>query len=121
MRTVLTAIALAAAVVVSAAAQSKSVYKIGDGVKAPELVREVKPIYPRGAMDRKVQGVVELKVVVQSDGTVGENVQVTKSLDPDLDDSAITAVKQWSFRPGTKDGTAVDVEVNVEMTFTIRK
>lgn len=120
MRTVLTATALAAALVVSAAAQSKPVYHVGDGVKAPVLVRDVKPNYTQKAKDRKVQGSVGLKIVVQSDGSVADNVQVTKSLDPDLDQAAITAVKQWSFRPGTKDGAAVDVEVDVEMTFTIR-
>ena len=120
MRTMLTVIAVAAAAIVSAAAQSKPVYKVGDGVKAPELVREVKPIYTQTAKDRGVQGAVELEVVVQSDGTVGDNVQVTKSLDPDLDQAAITAIKQWTFRPGTKDGTAVNVEVKVEMTFTLK-
>jgi hypothetical protein len=29
-------------------------------------------------------------------------------------------VKQWQFTPGTKDGVAVPVLVDVEMTFTLR-
>jgi TonB family protein len=45
---------------------------------------------------------------------------VTKSLDEQLDQQAIIAVKQWQFRPGTKAGTPVDVEVNIELTFTLR-
>jgi TonB family protein len=121
MRTVLTAGVLAAVFIVSAAAQSKPVYKVGqDGVKAPVLTYEVKPIYSASAKERKVQGKVELKVVVQADGTVGDEVKVASSLDPDLDQAAITAVKQWRFNPGTKDGQAVDVTVDIEMTFTLK-
>jgi len=121
MRTVLTAAGLAAAFVVSAAAQSKPVYQVGqEGIKAPVLSYEVKPNYSKDAMDRKVQGTVELKVIVQADGTVADHVEVTKSLDPDLDQAAISAAKQWRFRPGTKDDKAVDVQVSLEMTFTLR-
>lgn len=120
MRTILTTAALAAALLAPAAAQTKEVYKPGkDGVKAPVLVREVKPQYTKDAMDRKVQGSVEVKAVVLADGTVGD-VEVTKSLDPDLDQEAVKATKQWRFRPGTKDDKPVDVEVNIELTFTLK-
>lgn len=97
-----------------------NVYKPGqDGVTAPVLVRDVKPQYTEDARARRVQGSVELAAVVLSDGTVGE-LRVTKSLDTDLDQQAIKAAKQWTFKPGTKDGKPVDVEVNIELTFTLR-
>lgn len=115
----LPAAALAVALVAPAAAQNE-VYKPGNGVKSPVLVREVKPQYTKAAMDRKVQGVVEMQCVVLTDGTVDDNVKVTKSLDSDLDQQAVIALKQWTFRPGTKDDKAVPVQVNVEMTFTLR-
>ena len=119
MRRMLTAVALAATLVLSGAAQSQT-YKPGqDGVKAPVLTKEVKPKYTDAAKARGVQGNVETKAIVLADGTVGD-VEVTKSLDPDLDAAAIYAVKQWQFRPGTKDGKAVDVEVQIEMTFTLK-
>lgn len=121
MRTVLTAAALAAAIVATASAGSAQVYKIGqDGVKAPVLVQEVKPQYTKDAKARGVQGSVEIIAVVKADGTVDENVRVTKSLDPELDDEAVKAARQWRFRPGTKDGAAVAVEVNIELTFTLK-
>jgi protein TonB len=111
--------ALAFALVAPAAAQNQ-VYKPGNGVAAPVLVREVKPKYPKDAMDRKVQGVVDMQCVVRTDGTVDDNIKVLKSLDPELDQQAVDALKQWRFRPGTKDGKAVPVQVDVEMTFTVR-
>ena len=119
MRTILTVAALAAALAVSAAAQSKP-YKVGeDGVKSPVLIKMVKAQYTQDAKERNVQGTVELKTVVLRDGTIGAT-EVTKPLDPDLDRAAIDALKQWRFRPGTKDEKPVDVEISVELTFTLR-
>ena len=121
MGKLLMTVVVAAGLVATAAAQSKPVYQIGkDGVKAPVLIYEVKPNYTQNAKDRKVQGTVELKAVVQSDGTLAEDIQVVTSLDPDLDQQAINALRRWRFRPGTKDDHAVDVEVNIEMTFTLK-
>jgi protein TonB len=97
------------------------VYEIGNGVKAPVLIKEVKPNYTAGAMRRKVEGVVEMQVVVLADGAVADGVKVTRSLDDELDQEAIKAVKQWKFRPGTKDDYPVAVQVNVEMSFTLKK
>jgi TonB family protein len=43
-----------------------------------------------------------------------------RSLDEDLDQQAIKAIKQWTFKPGTKDGDPVAVQVFIELTFTLR-
>ena len=102
-----------------ASAQEPPPYKPGGGVTMPRLIKEVKPSYTVEAMRAKIQGVVRLQVVVKTDGTVGD-VQVIQSLDPLLDPQAINAVKQWTFAAGTKDGQAVPVAVEVEMTFTLR-
>ena len=47
---------------------------------------------------------------------------MTKSLDEKygLDAQAVTAMKKWRFKPGTKDGKPVAVEVMVEMSFKLR-
>jgi TonB family protein len=84
-------------------------------------VREVKPKYTKAAMDAKIQGAVWLEAVVLEDGTVGA-VRVTKSLDTEhgLDVEAVNAMKQWTFKPGTKDGKAVPVQIDVEMTFRLK-
>ena len=94
----------------------------GNGVAAPRLVKDEKPKYTAEAMRAKIAGTVWLEVVVLADGKVGD-VRVTQSLDREfgLDDQAIAAVKQWEFKPGTKDGVAVPVAVKIEMTFTLRK
>ena len=96
-----------------------TVYDVGHGVKSPVLLHEVKPDYTESAKKRKVQGTVEMQEVVTTEGTV-RDIRVTRSLDPDLDAQAVKAAQQWRFRPGTKDGTPVNVRVLVELTFTLR-
>jgi protein TonB len=95
------------------------VYKPGDGVSAPILVKEVKPQYTAKAKDARIQGTVLLECVVETDGRVGD-VKVARSLDEDLDLEAVKAARQWRFEPGTKDGKAVRVQITLEMTFTLR-
>ena len=98
------------------------VFRPGGGVTAPKVTKEVRVGYTPDAMRAKVQGGVVLEAVVRADGTVGE-VRVMRSLDTryGLDDEAVKALKQWQFTPGQKDGAAVPVVVQVEMTFTIGK
>jgi TonB family protein len=120
MRKLITAAAFILVMAPAWMSAAQDVYKPGNGVKSPVLIKEVKPNYTKDAMDRKVQGVVEMECVVRTDGTVDDEVKVTKSLDADLDQQAVIALKQWRFRPGTKDDKAVPVQVNVEMTFTLR-
>ena len=118
MRTLILATVLGAAFLQHA---DEKVYKIGDpGVTAPVVTYSKKPNYTDDAMRRKVQGTVILTAVVKTDGTVRDNVQVVQSLDPDLDAQAVKAAKLWTFTPGTKDDTPVNVFVRIELTFTLR-
>jgi len=119
VRSILTVAALSVVLAGGGLAAQEQVYKIGEGVKSPVLIREVKPNYTSAAKDRKVTGTVEVDAVILKDGTVGE-VTVKRSLDEDLDQEAVKAVKQWRFRPGTKDGEPVAVQVFIELTFTLR-
>jgi TonB family protein len=119
VRNILIVSALSAIVGGAALAQTETVYQPGEGVTVPSLIKEVKPTYTEAAMRRRAQGTVVTSCVVLADGTVGD-VTVTTSLDSDLDQSAIAAVKQWRFKPGTKDGKPVPVQVSVELAFTLR-
>jgi TonB family protein len=90
------------------------------GVTPPAVVYERKPDYPEAAKQAKVQGTVLMQCVVQTSG-VCDDVRVTKPLDSMwLDQEAIRALQQWRFRPGTRMGEPVPVQVNVEFRFTVR-
>jgi TonB family protein len=91
------------------------------GVSLPTVLSDVKPQYTGAALQAKIQGDVELEIVVRADGTV-DDVNVTKSLDTvhGLDEAAVEAARLWAFTPGTKDGRPVDVRVHLTMRFTLK-
>jgi periplasmic protein TonB len=98
------------------------VYRRNEGVTIPRLIEGPNPKYTPDAMSAHIEGEVKLEAIVQADGTVGD-IRVVRSLDKKfgLDDQAVAALKRWRFAPGRKDGAAVPVLVEVEMTFRMRK
>jgi TonB family protein len=107
--------------VAAAGNQSETVYPPGNGVSLPQVVKEVRPEYTSEAMQQRIEGKVLLAVVVAKDGSVAD-VKVSRSLDAvcGLDTSAVEAAKQWTFKPGLKDGKPVAVSIHVEMAFTLK-
>lgn len=97
------------------------VYQVGNGVVSPVPIVQPKPAYTSDAMRAKIQGEVWLQCVVESDGSVNR-CSVQRSLDPTfgLDQEAIKAAQRWRFRPGTRMGEPVAVQVGLIMSFTLR-
>ena len=94
-------------------------YQPGSGVEPPVLLREVRPGYTDEARRQSIEGDVMLEIVVRHDGSVG-NVRVTRSLGAGLEQKAIDAVRQWKFGPARRQGTPVDVVVEVSVEFKLR-
>ena len=118
--TVLAATAFALLVVASATS-AQQVYRTGDGVTMPVVVKNVKPDYTPDALAERIEGVVTLEAVVRADGSVGD-VTVTESLDKEkgLDEQAVRAMTQWEFKSGRKDDMPVPVLITVKMSFRVR-
>jgi TonB family protein len=97
------------------------VYEVGADVRSPVLLYEVKPQYTPDAMRIRIQGEVLLSAVVGPDGTVSR-LRVVRSLDPTsgLDEQALDAVRRWRFKPGTRFGQPVAVQVQISVGFTMR-
>lgn len=107
---------------VTSSDQQRDVYSAKQtGVTTPKLVKQVNPRYTPEALHARIEGIVKVEAVVLADGKVGD-VKITQSLDKEfgLDDRAIAAVKKWEFEPGRKDGKAVAVRVEIEMSFALR-
>ena len=94
-------------------------YRPGSGITPPELLKEVRPAFTDEARRQGIEGDVVLEIVVRSDGSVGD-VKVLQGLGGGLNRNAIEAVRQWRFRPAQRQGTAVDVMVEVAVAFKLR-
>jgi len=95
-------------------AQGDEVYNVGNGVSSPRVVHQVAPEHPSKGF--RISGTVLIALIVTSKGEP-DDVKVVRSLEKDVDQSAVDAVKQWRFEPGTKDGKPVAVKISVEIRF----
>jgi TonB family protein len=81
------------------------------------LLERVEPQYPEPARQQHVQGPVELKVLVGTDGLVRR--LTTISGDPLLVSAATDAVRQWRFKPHELKGKVVEFETRVTVNFAL--
>jgi TonB family protein len=93
--------------------------RVGGDVRPPVVIRRVEPQYSEQAREARAQGTVVLEAIVRKDGSV-DIVRVVHSIGYGLDVSAIEALKQWVFKPGTKNGDPVDIAINIEVNFNLR-
>jgi TonB family protein len=93
-------------------------FRIGGGVSPPVPIYKVEPEYSEEARKAKFQGTVLLAIVVDVEGRT-RDIRVLRPLGMGLDEKAIEAVQKWRFRPGYKDGKAVPVMANVEVSFRL--
>jgi TonB family protein len=91
------------------------------GVTGPTVLYRVAPLYTAEAARAKVHGTVLLNAVVLPTGQVGD-VVVAASLDKEhgMDGQAVRALRNWRFKPASKDGLPVAVVVSVELTVNIQ-
>jgi TonB family protein len=82
----------------------------------PVPFRKVDPKYIATAVADRVEGRVQLLCVINKEGHV-EQVELVRSLDPRLDQSAMEALSKWLFRPAHRSGLPVEVDVMVEIPF----
>ena len=93
------------------------------GVTYPVLIEstKVQPKYPELARKAKVTGNIILEAIVRKDGTVGQ-VKVLRSPGANLgfEEAAISAVKQWRYKPGVQNGRPVDVYFTIIVEFILK-
>ncbi len=85
----------------------------------PLYLKNPRPEYPELARRRRFQGTVLLEVLVKKDGRPGD-VKISRSSGhPSLDRAALAAVKKWVFKPGSKNGKAMEMRVKIPIRFQL--
>ena len=83
----------------------------------PRMIRNVRPEYPVAAFEEKVEGTVELEILIDATGRVVQT-DVKKSI-PQLDQAAIHCVSKWQFSPARRKGRPVAVNASAPIVFRI--
>jgi TonB family protein len=85
----------------------------------PKLIKRVDPIYPKELRKQGIQGIVILEVTTDIYG-VPKKVEVLKSENSLLNQSAIDAVKQWVYEPDVKEGKPVPGVFTVTVRYKLK-
>ena len=81
------------------------------------LVHYVRPIYPKNAKRRHIQGTVKLRAVISERGELC-NIEVLQG-DPVLVSAAEAAVKKWRYAPCLLNGKAVKLVTPIDVPFSL--
>jgi TonB family protein len=95
------------------------VFTVENGMSPPRVIHRVDPTYSDAARQTQQHGLVQLEGMVETDGTI-DRLRIVQRVDPDLDQHALDAVKQWQFEPGRKNGQAVPVRLVININFSTR-
>jgi TonB family protein len=85
-------------------------------VTPPMAIRTVTPVYPYDLRRLGLEGSAEVLCLIDENGTV-QNAGYLDATDLAFADSAIAAAKQWSFAPGTRNGTRVPMHAVIPFRF----
>lgn len=77
-------------------------------------------IYPQSAIDKGIQGTVNVKFIITKTGEVTK-VSVLSGVSPDLDSEAVRVISNMPpWNPGMKDGKPVNVEFDIPVPFQLK-
>jgi protein TonB len=88
-------------------------------VTAGVLLKRVNPEYPKKARKQHIEGTVRLHAIIAKDGSMN-NLEVLSG-DPLLVDAALKAVRQWRYQPTLLNGSPVEVDTTIDVTFALNK
>lgn len=91
-----------------------------DGIPGKKLVplSQPPPLYPVVARHNHMNGSALLRAIVDINGSI-RKVEAVGATSPLFIESSIGAVKDWKYKPPTKDGRPVEVETVIEVNYII--
>jgi TonB family protein len=85
----------------------------------PQLLRHDRPVYPAIALQRRVEGEVELRVAVSAEGRVTRVEPAGSPVGFGFDDAALRAARSAVYRPAQRNGEAVPSETTLRIRFVL--
>jgi iron complex outermembrane receptor protein len=85
-------------------------------IRPPAVETKVDAVYPADALASGRKVTVAVRVTVGADGSV-TNPEIVESGGPQFDAAALTAIRQWKFRPAMRADTPVASRIRVPFLF----
>lgn len=93
--------------------------RMGGTVLEAKIINRVIPVYPRLALQARLEGTVQFTAIIARDGTI-QNLQLLSG-HPLFVQAATEAVKQWRYRPTLLNGEPVEVVAPIEVKFILNR
>ena len=93
-----------------------SAFNLAEIDQKPRPIFQTAPAFPNEMRGKKLEGVVSILFVVDSDGKV-TNPRIEKSTHPAFEKPALDAIKQWKFEPAIKAGRRVSCKMRASIRF----
>lgn len=97
---------------------SNQVLPFGEGMNRPQLVGGPEPVFPREALEARVEGTLLARCVITTEGAL-TNCRILKSL-PFLDQPVLAALAQRHYTPVSFQGRPVAVEYTIPFKFKLQ-
>ena len=87
-------------------------HQVGRSITPPRVVTRVEPVWPQGA-----RGIVIVATVITTEGRVcaARVVKIAPELGIEMEQRALTAVRQWRFEPATRNGAPISVVYHLSL------
>jgi len=87
--------------------------------REPELIKRTAPEYPEDAVQKGIEGAVDLAFVVSPKGDVNDVTVVHSEPSTIFNRAAIAAVRHWKYQPRTVNGVPVEAHIQLRVTFKL--
>jgi TonB family protein len=92
-----------------------SVKLVQHQITPAEVISRVVPVYPKGARNFRIEGVVEVAVLIGEDGKV-KNARAISG-NPVLAEAAVAAIQQWRYKPFLENGKPAETTTHIAVKF----
>lgn len=93
--------------------------KLDEGSPQLKILKKVQPDYPPVARDQRIEGKVVLHAIIAKNGSVLAVDAVSGN--QELVEAARYAAKKWKYEPMIAEGKPVEVDVEIDMYFNLRR
>jgi TonB family protein len=84
----------------------------------PLILSWVPPVYPREAADKKLEGRVQLRVIIDETGAITK-ARAIHSTSRVFEEAAVESVRRWRFEPATDGGRKVAKCIDLMLPFRL--
>ena len=92
-------------------------HSVSEPAQMAQLITRIEPRYPPIAIQIHLEGRVELHALISTEGRI-ESLEVISG-DPLFIQSALSAVREWRYRPTILNGRPIEIDTHITVIYTL--